>query len=115
MSKIIRSLMKQKSIFVTAMSVLLIWFIAYSFSIGFMSHQALLSGISAWFSHYQTMFIFWHFLILTAIYFGWDMKVKRVGKQNTLSPESLKKARHVKWVLISGVLFVDLIVILLKV
>jgi len=115
MSKLIRLLAKQKMLLITASCALLIWFIAYGLSIGFMSHQALLSEINEWFTRHQIVFVFWHILILIAIYFGWEFKIKRVEKQHKLSPKAIKKARDFKWVLISGVLVIDLMVIVLKV
>jgi len=47
---------------------------------------------------------------LTSIYISWGIKVDKEAKRKNLSLEKAKKAKRFRWVIISAIIFIDMLV-----
>lgn len=99
-----------KTIWITIVSFLILFYLVslLSFgSFGNVSHN--ISHINQWINNHKYIFIFWHILLLIAIYFAWGIKVDHAAKKQNLSKPAIIKAKRFRWVIIAAILVIDVL------
>jgi hypothetical protein len=67
--------------------------------------------VNTWINRHRGLFLFWHLLLLVAIYLGWGFKVEQDARKQhkELTVEQIKKAKRFRWLIILAVIGIDLL------
>lgn len=66
--------------------------------------------VNTWINRHRELFLFWHLLLIVAIYLGWGLKVEQEAKKHKkLTIEQIKKAKRFRWLIILAVIGIDLL------
>lgn len=79
---------------------------------GFGNQHHAIYALSSWFSQHKLLIIFWHILLIVAIYWGWGVKVDLAAKRSQMDKERVKKLKRLRWVMMGLLLLIDLVMYL---
>ena len=65
-----------------------------------------------WLSRHKLIITLWHILLITAIYWGWGLKINLAAQRMNINAARTRKLKRVRWFLIAGLLLIDLFIYL---
>lgn len=102
---------KHKILFTSLFVISILFFVVSLLSFNlFGDLNSRIQYINDWINHHKSLVILWHILLLTSIYISWGIKVDKEAKRKNLSLEKAKKAKRFRWVIISAIIFIDMLV-----
>ena len=66
-------------------------------------------SLSHWLQSYKTLFLLCHIAVIVAIYYGWEKRVAVMAEKDDWPCERVKLVSRYRYLLIAGILLVDLI------